>query len=254
VKVVILCGGKGTRLREETEFKPKPLVEVCGRPILWHIMKGYAAAGFNEFVLCLGYKGEMIKEYFETYESREADYELTLSTHERRILRTAGDCEDWKITFAETGPETQTGARVRAIEPYVDGEYFMCTYGDGVSDVDLKALERFYLEKGKTAVMTGVHPWSKYGQLIVDDDCIVERFLEKPRLSDYINGGFFAFSTRIFGYLDDGMLERVPFERLTAEREIALYKHPGFWGSMDTFKDLEELNSYGWDAMPWKTW
>ncbi len=254
MKVVILCGGKGTRLREETEFKPKPLVEVCGRPILWHIMKGYAAAGFNEFVLCLGYRGDMIKRYFDAYATENADYALDLGSGDRTILRGRGDAVDWKITFAETGEDAQTGARVALAQPYVDGDYFMCTYGDGVSDVDLAALERFYLEKGKKAVMTGVHPWSKYGQLEVDSDDVVRRFIEKPRLHDYINGGFFVFSTAVFDYLDEGMLERTPFERLAEEREIALFRHEGYWAAMDTYKDFEELNAHTWDTMPWKTW
>jgi glucose-1-phosphate cytidylyltransferase len=255
MKVVILCGGKGTRLREETEFKPKALVEVCGRPILWHIMKGYASFGYNEFVLCLGYKGGAIKQYFERYRTEDADYELDLGAGERRMLRSRDDCEDWKITFAETGAETQTGRRIKLAQPYVDGDAFFCTYGDGVANVDVTALERFYRDKGKIAVITGVHPWSKYGQLAVDDECIVERFIEKPRLADYINGGFFVFSTRIFDYIDgDVMLERAPFERLAEVREIALYKHDGFWAAMDTYKDMEELNGYAYEGAPWRTW
>jgi glucose-1-phosphate cytidylyltransferase len=233
MKVVILCGGKGTRLREETEYRPKPLVDIGGRPILWHIMMGYASFGFDEFVLCLGYKGEMIKEYFG-----------------------ADEFSGWKITFADTGEETNTGGRVKRVEPYVDGERFLCTYGDGVSDVDIRALVAFADKKKKIAVMTGVHPWSKYGQLKVDDDCIVEEFIEKPKLHDYINGGFFVFDRRLFDYLDDDcVLEHAPFERLAAEREIALYKHEGFWHSMDTYKDYEELNAYAEQGpLPWRTW
>lgn len=255
MKVVILCGGKGTRLREETEFKPKPLVEVCGRPILWHIMRGYASAGFNEFVLCLGYKGEMIRQYFEEYATADADYTLDLATGETTILRSRDDGVDWRITFAETGAETQTGARIKLVEPYVDGDHFMCTYGDGVADVDYRALDGFHKQKGRIAVMTGVHPWSKYGQLIVDDDCIVEQFIEKPRLHDYINGGFFVFDRRIFDYIrGDVMLERQPFEQLAVERQIALYKHEGFWASMDTYKDMAELNAYSYENAPWRTW
>jgi glucose-1-phosphate cytidylyltransferase len=255
VKVVILCGGKGTRLREETEFMPKPLVEICGRPILWHIMKGYASFGLNEFVLCLGHKGEMIKDYFLHYDVRDSDFELDLLAGQRRHLKSANGVEDWKITFAETGEETNTGGRIKRIEPYVDGDHFMATYGDGVSNVDIGALERFFLDKKKIAVITGVHPWSKYGQFKVDENGTVIDFVEKPKLADLINGGFFVFDRRIFDYLDDdSVLEREPFERLARAGEIAMHSHEGFWHSMDTYKDFEELNGPDFAHMPWKTW
>jgi len=255
-KVVILCGGLGTRLREETEFKPKPLVEIGGRPILWHIMKGYAHFGFREFVLCLGYRGHMIKEYFLSYEYMNTDFLLDLGTNERRALRPNHGGEDWRITFADTGLETNTGGRIKRIQQYIDTDYFFATYGDGVSDVDIRALEAFFLTKGKIAVITGLHPWSKYGRVDVGADEIVKGFAEKPQLKDVTNGGFFVFSRRIFDYLDgNSVLEREPFERLAKDQEMALYKHDGFWHAMDTYKDYLDLNRmWSSGAAPWRVW
>jgi len=255
-KVVILCGGLGTRLREETEFKPKPLVEIGGRPILWHIMKGYAHYGFRDFILCLGYRGQMVKEYFLSHEYMDHDFLLDLRTNERQVLQRNADDEDWRIVFADTGLETNTGGRIKRIQRYIDTEYFFATYGDGVSDVDIRRLEAFFLEKGKAAVITGLHPWSKYGRVDVGADGSVMGFAEKPQLMDVINGGFFVFSRRVFDYLDeDCILEREPFERLAKDREMALYKHEGFWHAMDTYKDYLELNRM-WSSgqAPWRVW
>jgi glucose-1-phosphate cytidylyltransferase len=255
-KVVILCGGLGTRLREETEFKPKPLVEIGGRPILWHIMKGYAHHGYRDFILCLGYRGHMIKEYFLSYECMNHDFLLDLRTNERRVLRRNHGDDDWRIIFADTGHETNTGGRIQRIRQYIDTDYFFATYGDGVSDVDIRDLEAFFLARGRTAVITGLHPWSKYGRVDVGVDGIVTGFAEKPQLRDVINGGFFVFSRRVFDYLDaDCVLEREPFERLAKDQEIALYKHDGFWHAMDTYKDYLELNRM-WNSgsPPWRVW
>jgi glucose-1-phosphate cytidylyltransferase len=245
----------GTRLREETEFKPKPLVEIGGRPILWHIMKGYAHFGFRDFILCLGYRGHMIKEYFLSYEYMQGDFLLDLGTNERRLLQRNHD-DDWRIIFADTGMETNTGGRIQRIRGYIDTDYFFATYGDGVSDVDIRALEAFFLAKGKAAVITGLHPWSKYGRVDVGKDGLVTGFAEKPQLRDVINGGFFVFGRRVFEYLDDNcVLEREPFERLAKDQEIALYKHDGFWHAMDTYKDYLELNKmWSSGSPPWRIW
>ena len=252
-KVVILCGGIGTRLKEETEFKPKPLVEIGGLPILWHIMKHYSHYGYNDFILCLGYKGEMIKEYFLNYESMKSDFTLNLG-RKGRMVHTQTQ-EDWNITFAETGDETQTGGRIKKIEKYIDGEFFLVTYGDGVSDIDINKLVEFHKEKGKIGTITGVHPWSKYGTVHIDENNIITEFREKPILKDIINGGFFVFNRKIFDYLtEDCMLEKEPFNKLASEKQLALFKYEGFWHCMDTYKDSLDLNKMWEKGAPWKTW
>lgn len=253
-KVVILCGGAGTRLREETEHKPKPLVEICGKPILWHIMKSYSVHGFNDFILCLGYKGNMIKEYFLNYEAFGADVTLDLVSGSK-LLHRKEPIENWRITFVDTGLNTNTGGRIKMVEHFIKEPYFLATYGDGVSDVNIKELERVFLEKGKKVLLTGLHPWSKYGQVVVDEKGTVIEFREKPRLQDLINGGYFVFSKDVFNYLDgDPVLEREPFESLAEEGQIHLYKHEGFWHAMDTYKDFQDLNAYTYENMPWRTW
>jgi len=231
-KVVILCGGMGTRLREETEIRPKPLVEVGGKPILWHVMKLYAARGFTDFVLCLGYKGSMIKEYFEK-----------------------NNPEHWNIIFADTGETTNSGGRIRRIEQYIDGDYFLATYGDGVSDLDMRETVKFHLKHGEIATMTGVHPWSKYGKVVSDGRGHVLEFVEKPILEDRINGGFFVFSSKFFSYLgDDDVLEAGPFERLVRDGQLMLYEYDGFWHCLDTFKDKLDLEKMWKHGPKWKTW
>lgn len=255
-KVVILCGGEGTRLREETEFRPKPLVHIGNYPILYHIMRHYSYYGFKDFVLCLGYKAEMIKEYFLNYEYMANDFTLKMGKGKRIIETHENSTEDWNVTFADTGSKTLTGGRIKKIEKYIDGDTFLATYGDGVSDVDLKKLMEFHKQKGKIGTVTGVHPSSKYGTVNISSDMIVNKFVEKPKLKDIINGGFFAFDKKVFDYLDgDIMLEAKPFERLASEKQIALYKHEGFWHSMDTYKDAQDLNAL-WKSKkaPWKIW
>jgi len=254
-KVLILCGGMGTRLREETEYKPKPLVEIGGMPILWHIMKHYAQAGFRDFVLALGYKGSMIKEYFLNFEWMSNDFTLNFHTREERVVCHAHNLEDWSITFADTGLKTLTGGRVFKSGKYLEGDYFLATYGDGLSNVDLKALVEFHQRHGKIATVTGVHPPSAFG-ILETESGLVKSFKEKPSLEGVINGGFFVFDRRIFDYLDENaVLEEEPLRRLAASGQLAVYEHPGFWTCMDTFKDVERLNTM-WERgeRPWLTW
>lgn len=258
--VVILCGGMGTRLREETAFKPKPLVEIGGMPILWHIMKWYYKFNIRKFILCLGYKGEMIRDYFLNYQWRRYDFKLRLRSGEKDIYdqdnQNHDEIEDWEIDFIDTGQDTNTGGRVAYVKPFIHSDTFFMTYGDGVSDVDIEDTYRFHREKGKVATLTGLHPLSKYGQIRVDEQSIVKSFTEKPRLADLINGGFFVFEKSIFDYItDDYILEKEPFESLAKDRQIALYQHHGFWHAMDTYKDAIILNEI-WNRpnCPWRYW
>jgi len=253
-KVVILCGGKGMRLREETENKPKPLLPIGEYPILWHIMKHYSYHGFNDFILCLGYKGDLIKEYFLNYNNRRWDIQLNLKEGIKSILQDESEIDDWNIVFANTGLETNTGGRIKRIEDYINEEYFFLTYGDGLSDINLRKLEEFFLQKGKIGVITGIRPQSRYGKITIDNDCIITGFKEKPLLNDHINGGFFVFNRKIFNFLDENcVLEQEVFEQLVKERELVMYKHESFWKCMDTYKDYLELNEM-WEHgdPPWK--
>lgn len=256
LKTIIFCGGSGTRLREQTEFMPKPLVSVGEKPIIWHIMKIYGHFGINDFVLCLGYKGEKIKEYFLNYEWLNSDFTLNLKSgrewtpHDHHLI------EDWNITFADTGQNTLTAGRLKRVEKYLKGEKtFMATYGDGVADVNVKELLRFHKENGKIATITGAHPSSKYGLLQTDADKCIVSFQQKPRLSDYINIGFMVFEKEIWSYLeDDEMIEDV-FVKLAKENEIIMFPHEGFFHAMDTYKDYEDLNGM-WNkgSTPWTLW
>ena len=258
VQVVILCGGMGTRLREETEFRPKPLVEIGGRPILWHIMKTYAHYGFKEFILCLGYKGHMIKEYFVNYRLMNSDFTLRLGGSRQPCFH--GSCEkdeDWTITFVDTGNDAMTGARVKRAEPYVKSDHFMLTYGDGVGNVDLDRLWDFHLEQGKTGTVTGVRPFSRYGELSVEGNFVTE-FNEKPPIQDgLVSGGFFVFRRQFFEHLQDEdscVLEREPLADLAREGQLACYAHRDFWHAMDTYRDFMILNDL-WKKSPlWKVW
>lgn len=258
MKVVLLCGGLGTRLKEETEFKPKPMVEIAGRPILWHIMKTYSYYGFNKFVLCLGYRGDSIKDYFCNYESRNNDFTLKLGTNEIKIHNSHSET-GWEITFADTGLSSMTGSRVKKIMKYVDDDIFMLTYGDGVSDIDINELLAFHKSHGKIATIAGVLPPSRFGE-IVENEGIVKTFNEKPQVHSggWISGGFFVFNRKIFDYLsesEDCILERQPMENLVNENQLCVYKHEGFWQCMDTYRDFELLNNL-WkeDNAAWKKW
>ncbi len=257
MKVVILCGGLGTRLREETEFRPKPLVEIGSRPILWHIMKLYAHYGHNEFVLCLGYRGNMIKEYFLNYEALNNDFTIHLG---RKTLTTYHDAhgeQDFRVTLAETGPETMTGGRLKRIARYVDDDTFMVTYGDGLSDLNLAQLVDFHRRHGRIATLTTMRPETRYGIVDLDDAGLVRQFREKPTLEHWANVGFFVFHRRIFDYLDgdDCILERRPLERLAAEGELMAFQHGGFFYAMDTYREYKALSEM-WTSgrAPWKVW
>jgi glucose-1-phosphate cytidylyltransferase len=255
-QVVILCGGQGTRMREETEFRPKALVEIGGRPVLWHLMRIYDHFGYRRFVLCLGYRGSMIKEYFLNYHWMNHDFTLELGKGTPRVHSETTPVEDWEIVFAETGLQTQTGGRLHRAQKYIDGDRFLANYCDGLSDVDLDALVAFHQTHKKTATLTGFHPHSKYGVVRVDGRGVVNYWQEKPLMNDLTSGGFFVFERRIFDYLDpDCVLELGPFEQLAKDRQMALYQHDGFWQSMDTFKEAQALNAV-WDKgdAPWKVW
>lgn len=242
------------RLREETENKPKPLLSIGEYPILLHIMKHYAGYGFNDFILCLGYQGDQIKDFFINYNHRCRDIQLNLKKGTKSILQDNKGMEDWNIIFANTGLDTNTGGRIKRIERYINGDYFFLTYGDGVSDIDLRELEKFFLKKGKIGVITGIRPQSRFGRITMDDDCLITGFREKPVVDDYINGGFAVFHRNIFRFMDDNcVLEQDVFTQLVNERELAVYKHEGFWKCMDTYKDYVELNEM-WEhgERPWK--
>ena len=254
--VVILCGGRGTRLQEETEFKPKSLVEIGGRPILWHLMKIYANYGYYRFILCLGYKGNLIKEYFLNYSAMANDLTLRLRTGAQDIKNHQDNIEDWEITFVDTGLDTQTGGRIHRIRHLVEEDYFLANYTDGLSDIDLDKLVAYHKEKGKVATVTGFHPHSRYGIVRVDEGGIVNYWQEKPLMNDLTSGGFFVFDRRIFDYLDDEcVLEQEPLMKLADDGELALWTHDGYWQCMDTHKEALALNKV-WesDDAPWKTW
>jgi glucose-1-phosphate cytidylyltransferase len=255
-KVVVLCGGQGTRMREETEYRPKALVEIGGRPILWHLMRLYYHYGYRKFVLCLGYKGWMIKEYFLNYQFLQNDLTLQLRTGSRYVWDGVRELEDWEITFVDTGQETQTGGRLYRIAKYVHEEFFLANYCDGLSDIDLESLVAFHRQKGKVATLSGFHARSRYGVVGVNGDGIVNYWQEKPLTHDLTPGGFFVFNRAIFDCLDaDCILERGPLENLAKAGQLALYPHSGFWYCMDTFKEALALNEM-WKQgnAPWKIW
>jgi len=255
MKVVILCGGMGARLREETEFRPKPMVKIGSKPILWHIMKHYAHYGFKEFVLCLGYKGEVIKEYFYHYMLHSNDVTLKLGKDRQVTIHENSETEDWEITLVDTGESSLKGARISKIRKYVDDD-FMVTYGDGVSDVDIGALVDFHKKHGKIATVTGVSPRSSFGEIKVQDGKVLQ-FIEKPKIAEgLINGGFFVFQKQFFDYVtpdDDCDFEIGPLEKLTTEGELMVYPHKGGWACMDTFRDTQHLNKlWNNDQAFWK--
>ncbi|PPK93445.1 glucose-1-phosphate cytidylyltransferase [Kineococcus xinjiangensis] len=259
IPVVILCGGMGTRLREASEKLPKPLVDIGGRPILWHIMKLYSAHGFRKFVLCLGYKSDMIKRYFLDYRLNAGDFTINLSTHEEPEFHSAGVQEDWEITFVETGLTTATAARIFRVAQHLDADKFCLTYGDGIGDVDIAKTLKDHEAGGRLATVTAVHPSSRYGEMHVEDGAVVE-FNEKPTLADgWVNGGFFVFQREFVDtYLEDDpevMLESKPLQRVARDGQLTLSAHEGYWLGMDTFRDWTELNKL-WDSgqAPWKIW
>ena len=245
-------------MERETEYRPKPLVEIGSKPILWHIMKTYAHYGFNEFVLCLGYKGGKIKEYFLNYETITNDFTLKLRTNDIDYHSYPLQKEDWQITFVDTGENTQTGARVKRVEKYIDGDVFMLTYGDGVADIDVAKLLEFHTEHGKIGTVTGVHPVSRFGELAIDGEKVIT-FSEKSQVKEgLINGGFFVFNKEFFDYLKDDnncYLEKYPLEKLAEDGELSVYLHNGFWQCMDTQRELGILNNlWNTSKAPWRVW
>ncbi len=258
MQVVILCGGRGTRLGRESEVRPKPMTEIGGRPILWHIMKYYAGFGHTEFVLCLGYLGDMIRDYFLNYEARQRDVTVELGGPARLTYHSEHDEQDWKITLAHTGEEAGTGARVRRVRRFLRDEPFLLTYGDGVSDVNLDDLVTFHRRHGKAATVTAVHPPARFGEVQTEAGRVAV-FSEKPQTSQgRINGGFFVFDQRLFEYLGDDpglALEHEPMLGLTRDGQLMAYEHEGFWQCMDTVRELKILADL-WQRRqaPWRTW
>lgn len=256
MKVVLLAGGLGTRISEESHLKPKPMIEIGEKPILWHIMKYYSEFGFHEFIICLGYKQYVVKEFFADYFLHTSDVTFDLANNQMEVHNNYS--EPWKVTLVDTGLKTMTGGRVRRIRSYVEDDSFMLTYGDGVADVDLHALERFHREMGKIATVTSVNVGQRFGVLDVQENGQVTAFREKENMDGaLINGGFMVMSPRIFEYLDgdETILEQEPFRRLARDGEMAAYLHTGFWKCMDTQRDkmqLEELWQSG--KAPWKIW
>jgi glucose-1-phosphate cytidylyltransferase len=254
MKVGILAGGVGSRISEETEIKPKPMVEVGGRPILWHIMKLYAHQGFNDFVIALGYKGEHIKRYMVDYCALQGD--LTVSLKDGGVRTTNGQPEDWTIALIDTGPDTATGGRIKRLAPYLSDGTFMLTWGDGVSDIDLRHLLDFHRSHGKLATLTAVRPPARFGHLELDGN-VVSEFSEKPQVGEgWINGAFFVLEPDVFEYIDGDATqwEREPLERLARDGQLMAYKHESFWQCMDTLRDKKLLEELWQNGAPWKTW
>jgi glucose-1-phosphate cytidylyltransferase len=254
MKAVILAGGLGTRLSEETHLKPKPMVEIGGRPILWHILKIYSFHGVNDFVICTGYKGYMIKEYFANYFLHMSDVTFDMSNNSMEVHQK--NAEPWKITVVDTGDNTMTGGRLRQIESYID-EPFCCTYGDGVGNIDITALIDFHERSGRLATLTGVQPPGRFGAIDLDEDKVLS-FQEKPQGDgSWINGGFFVLSPSVIDLIasDSTVWEKEPLEHLAENGELGIYRHHGFWRPMDTLRDKIELENL-WDSQsaPWKTW
>ncbi|MFN0279620.1 MAG: glucose-1-phosphate cytidylyltransferase [Pyrinomonadaceae bacterium] len=255
MKVVILAGGLGTRLAEETEIKPKPMVEVGGRPVLWHIMKIFSHYGLNDFYIALGYKGEVIKRFFYDYRSLSGD--LLINLADGTIDVRERQCEDWSVNLIETGQNSMTGGRVKRLESYLNGETFIVTYGDGLSNVDIGKLIDYHRSHGKIATVTAVHPPARYGELLINPDSTAG-FSEKPQTHEgWINGGFIVFEPAVFRYLsgDNSVLEIDALERLANEGQLVAYKHDDFWQCMDTLRDKRQLEAV-WESgnPPWKVW
>lgn len=256
MKVVLLAGGLGTRLREETEFRPKPMVSVGGRPILWHIMRNYAHYGYRDFVVCAGYRGDIIKEYFREFHSEVSDFTVTLGSQSSIQYHDNFVEDGWKVTVSDTGLNTMTGGRLFKVKKYVNDEIFLCTYGDGLADVDVRSLIEFHKSHGKVATVTAVRPVSRFGVLDLAESGSVEHFREKPQADGWINAGFFVFNKKIFDYLDENsVLENEPMARLAQDNQLMAFRHDGFWQPMDTYREFTLLNDL-WDknSAPWKVW
>ncbi|WP_136416238.1 glucose-1-phosphate cytidylyltransferase [Herbaspirillum sp. ST 5-3] len=255
MKAVILAGGLGTRISEETVLKPKPMIDVGGKPILWHIMKIYSHYGINDFIICLGYKGYMIKEYFANYFMYMSDVTFDMASNKMKVHQNSA--EPWRVTLVNTGDNTMTGGRLKRVRKYLDNDDFCLTYGDGVADIDIGALTRFHKEHGRLATVTAVQPLGRYGALEMEGH-VVNGFMEKPRGDGgWINGGFFVLSPKVIDYIegDQTSWELDPLERLASESQLAAYQHRGFWQPMDTLREKNQLDAL-WNSgsAPWKVW
>lgn len=258
MKAVILCGGKGTRMKEETDYRPKPLVKIGDKPIIWHIMKIYSHYGINDFILCLGYKGYMIKEYFMNMIWMEHD--CTIHTGRKKdsieYLKKDENDDKWNITLVDTGTESLTSTRLKKIEKYIDEDIFCMTYGDGLSNVNIDKLIEYHKKIGKLVTLTGINPQSQFGIIEVENG-IAKSFIEKPKVGTTINGGFMVMDKKVFDYIpeEDCMFENAPLRNIAALGELAVYNHDGFWTGIDTFKDIENINKI-WNSgeIPWKVW
>ena len=255
IQTIVLCGGIGTRLREETEFKPKPMVEVGDKPILWHIMKIYSHYGYSDFILALGYKGNTIKDYFLKEKQHTHDFSFNVNEGKVTNFFRNGTTEDnFNIIFGETGLETPHGERVLKLKKYITEDIFMVTYGDGVADIDIEKLIAFHKSHERIATITGVHPVSRWGLVNTDQDQLVTEFAEKPMLHDYVNGGFMVFNKEFFKYLKPREMIEESLVRLILDKELSVYIHDGFWSAMDTYQDVEEMNKQ-WKKDPlWRVW
>lgn len=255
MKVVILAGGQGTRLAEETSVRPKPMVEIGGQPILWHIMRGYAAHGFNDFVVCLGYRGYYIKEYFSNYFLHNSDVTFDLGKNQVEWHRNHG--ENWRVTLVDTGENTMTGGRLARVAEHLTDDTFCLTYGDAVCDVDVSALVKFHQSHGRQATVTAVETVARFGNLRIDDNQSVSAFEEKPLKTDiWINGGYFVLNRNVIDLVDGDscIWERKPLETLSSRGDLMCYKHSGFWHCMDTIRDKSALEELWAKGAPWKTW
>ncbi|MGD9129860.1 MAG: sugar phosphate nucleotidyltransferase [Candidatus Woesebacteria bacterium] len=258
MKTIILCGGTGTRLKEETEFKPKPMVYVGSKPILWHIMKIYAHYGFNEFILALGYKADYIKDFFLNQKAFTSDFILNTKTYRKKFyLENRREVDDFKITFVDTGLETLPGERILRCQKYIPkrDKYFMVTYGDGVTDLNIRELVKFHKKQKTIGTITGVHPRTKYGLVYTGKNNFVKKFKEKPVLSDWVNGGFMVFNKKAFEFFRPGEIEHPALVRLAKKQQLSLFQHQGFWFAVDTYKELEDLNRiWNKNRASWKMW
>jgi len=259
MKVIILCGGMGTRLREETEYKPKPMVEIGGKPILWHIMKHYAFYGHKEFILALGYKGDVIRDYFLNYYKYNSDFTVDIGNNGNVEIQNNFNKDDWRVTLVETGDESMTGYRVKLAGKYVSEDGFMLTYGDAVADVNIKELVDFHIKQNTIGTVTGVYPPSRFGDLVTNNN-LVEKFnqqLKQTENREPINGGFFVFKKEFLGLIPDAQttdLEKEPLQKLVDEKQLSVYHHKGFWQCMDTYRDYQSLNKMWLENPVWKIW
>ena len=256
MKAVLLAGGFGTRMKEETEFRPKPMVEIGGKPVLWHIMKLLSAQGIKDFVICAGYKSEYIKTYFANYGTANLDFTVRLGHPDSIVYHGSHDEFEWTVTVVDTGLETMTGGRIKRVQEYVGDERFLCTYGDGIANVDLAALVCHHESHGKKATLTTTQLHSRFGVVDVDDEGNVSQFREKPMVNDLVNIGYFIFEPEVFDYLEpNSVLEQEPLRNLATDGEISAFKHSGFWQPMDTQREYQQLNEI-WNSgdAPWKIW